>query len=331
MEQEVDHHYLSILRCQTWCIWPENTTIVAGKYEAKTKQYGSIELQVRVVTYAQRPRPETEPAKPTPSIGPLIWRGELTTGYLYGRAILKAPEDQIPVRFKFDYAFEGEIDIQVLARSRSELEKSEMEQLAAQIAYPLLTYLNLRHAEFLRPVAPIQCSKLEGKNRMLECETLIAVHDRKTFDVETLKDSIREALVRRINVPAERSRALYLACKRLLSADLESDPVDRYCDLWEACEFLSQFVSSKGTVPSRIATALAEFTGYAKPKLETRLGLRNLYQMRKDIVHNAVENVHEIEQQTPLLSSVVRQLISWTLGMQYSGDTKIDSLFGGGR
>ena len=126
-----------------------------------------VRLSVHIVTYAQRKRPELEPARPLdPRCGPIVWRGQMESGYWLGTTFIKAPEDEVPVTFHYEPAYEGDIDIQLHMGLESTAPIDELTQLAREISVSLLAYVNLCFGELAAPVAPIQFRELkDGQSR----------------------------------------------------------------------------------------------------------------------------------------------------------------------
>jgi hypothetical protein len=92
--------------------------------------------------------------------------------------------------------------------------------------------------------------------------------------------------------------------------------------MWEACEFLVKDLSQRdgrrikgGTSPvPRIAYAVSEQTGL--PRRELHRVVNKLYAVRKDIVHNAVEDPLNFEQMLVLLDEITKQILRYALGME---------------
>ena len=74
-----------------------------------------------------------------------------------------------------------------------------------------------------------------------EVENLIKINvrDRKSFGEDLLQDTILSFLGKRTNLSEKEGKAFDAAARRYLSSVTEDDPIDRYCDLWESCEFIT--------------------------------------------------------------------------------------------
>jgi hypothetical protein len=126
--------------------------------------------------------------------------------------------------------------------------------------------------------------------------------------------------------------ALDTAMRRYLTSLTEMDEVDKFSDLWETCEFATFDVKAKGTIVSRISQALTNQMQRAnirrsKATVENTLQIRTLYQVRKDLVHNAVENPARLQEHTALLSEIAVELIRFRLGLNYQRTAVLEEAF----
>jgi hypothetical protein len=109
------------------------------------------------------------------------------------------------------------------------------------------------------------------------------------------EDHLRKMLPQVVNrlgsLAEEQQRRIVVAARRYVSSFGEEDPIDRYCDLWEAAEFLVKELKQgdgrriRGNVVSRIAYAVAQQTGLRARRLNA--AIVQLYNIRNDVVHNA--------------------------------------------
>ena len=338
------NQYMSILRCRTWCNWPEQIRAISKAFliPPETEEYENIYLSIHLVSYEQRPRPEILPAKLSErSNSPILWRGKMDTGYWVGQYLIKAPEDVIKIEFEHQHALQGEIDIQLHIGSQIEVSRDKLREIATSVSFSVLSYLNVRLKDFLVPVAPIQVSEVDEVGRHFENPATVRVRERNTFDYEILQAKLDEYVRERSPMSEEESKALDVATRRYLNSLIEEDVIDKYCDLWEVCEFATLDIKATGKKVGRIARALAihmlnvpievgktakadEGTKKLKTKLESDLRLTKLYGIRNDIVHNAVENPGELQQFTEILESIAHELIRFRLGGPYEGNKIIE-------
>lgn len=323
----VNHRYVSILRCRTWCVWPERTRVVSKAFTVPVGS-GSAEvicLSVHLVSYEGRPHPKDSPGKPTSeSTSPILWRGDLNTGYWIGQSLVKAPDDVFKLELKHEPALQGEIDIQLHLGTQSEVAKDDLKKIASAISFSVLSYINIALGDLLVPVAPIQVGELGESGRTFEKVVLVLAWERKTFDAEALQTAVDEYVQSRVRMSQGGVRALDAAMRRYLSALTENDAIDKYCDLWETCEFASFGIKAKGGKVGHVAQALASHIGRKKALVENKLEIKKLYDVRNDIVHNAEENPTGLNWYTTVLERIARELIRFRVGLPYKGDKVLE-------
>jgi hypothetical protein len=157
------------------------------------------------------------------------------------------------------------------------------------------------------------------------------VRQRRSIEVQEANSTIHNFLQQRNNIRTDDAAYLDVACRRYIAAIQETDLIDKFCDFWEACEFLSKNLQGKGlgTPVARISKILSDHTKKKKTDLD-KLVVNPLYKIRSDIVHNAIENPDKIDMNLPLLEDVVCELIKSRLGLPYTGSFAIDNTFNPG-
>jgi hypothetical protein len=291
-----------------------------------------IYFSIHLVSYALRPRPENQPAKIFATGGPIVWRGDMEAGYWAGQKLIKAPEDTVKVEMVHEYPYEGEIDIQLHFGMSKIFSIDEFKGVIEYISYSVLAYLNISAGELLIPIAPIQIRELEGSNSTFENLVNIFVKDRKTLSKEFLEQAVERFMSLRIHMPQEDATALDTAMRRYLDSTTEKNDVDRYCDLWEACEFVTLNTRAKGGKVGRIAEALSSHMRktnsiYTKRNLENRLKIKELYETRGAIVHHAIQNQKQLQERSKLLSAIALELIRSNLEIPYEYNQIIEEAY----
>jgi hypothetical protein len=335
LEQYFTYKYLSILRCRTWCVWPEHNSVSNNAFCVSAPDSDNlIYLSIHLVSYEGRPRPElTRPQPAQQDVGPLVWNGKTDTGYWVGYSFVKAPKDTTKIELSHQRPLQGEIDIQLHIGAYSEVAMPQLKELASSISYSVLSYLNITLGELLVPVAPIQVRTLHEDGRTeFDNSISVLVQERRQFTPDVLRTALDEFVKSRLAMSQTVQVALDAAMRRYLTSLTEGDPIDKYCDLWEACEFSTGDIKAKGDVVSRIAEALTRQMERgdlprAKRHGENRLQIRTLYQIRKDLVHNAIENPEKLEEYTKLLSAITLELIRFRLGLPYQGVETLENTF----
>jgi Apea-like HEPN len=322
--------YLSVLRCRTYFNWPEHIKLSSREFTIPVQRATStvdITAKLLLATYEGRREDHTSPSTDRPSFGPRIWRGKINTGYILGNSsFIKSPEDELPIAFHYDDAKPGEIDIIVIINSQANISESVARNIAEPISYNFISYIAFSSGDIIIPTAPFQILRVVGPGKyQLESSVTMSVRHHRTVEAQEIRSIMQKFLQQRSGISSEEAVYLYVASRRFLTAIDETDPIDKFCDFWEACEFLSKNARGKGSgmVDARIAMTLSNHTGKKKADLENRI-TDPIYRIRKDIVHNAIENPDEIEMKLLLLEEVTRELIKYKLGISYTGNDSID-------
>jgi len=326
------HKYVAILRCRTWGAWPEWSRCVLPAYEEPLAlpDGRKLLLSIHVATYAKRDRPEATPAKPLEKAGPIVWRGRMETGYWMGMHYLKAPQDELPLSLHYEEPYEGEVDIQLhigLAQSAS---PEDLACVASPICVSALALINLSAREFLVPVAPLQVRVLADHGSQLSDAVVIAVRQRPAIVMESVKEAIDRFVGIRAGLDRDAAQAVSVAARRYVTSQTETDPIDRYCDLWECCEFATLFVKARGGKVGRVAEALTSHWNQTshrshlrKADVERVLEIKHLYDIRGRIVHEALDAPDELAARTDLLEDVAAELLRHRLGVPFSSNGRV--------
>ena len=117
------------------------------------------------------------------------------------------------------------------------------------------------------------------------------VRQHRSIEVQEANSIIHNFLQQKAGMQAEEAAYLDVASRRFIPAIQETDPIDKFCDFWEVCEFLSKNLHGKGlsTPVTRVAKVLSDHTKKRKADLD-KLIVQPLYSIRINIVHNAIEN-----------------------------------------
>jgi hypothetical protein len=310
--------YVAILRCRTWCSWPEwgRFHSPAFKDPIVTSSGVRVYLSLHVATYRDRPRPENAPAaKLDIGSGPILWRGTDGVGYWVGGARIKAPEDEIMVSMGYEPPYEGEIDLQLHIGCEQEVSPQELSPVVESILQSALAFVNLDVREIMIPVAPIQLTRLRPEGNQITSAAKLAVRARSTITDDDATRTVTEFALVRSSRSTKEAEALGVASRRLMSAISETDDVDRYCDFWETCEFATLFEpKASGGLVGRIAQALAQqllpsFPGLTKRRVETQLEIRQLHKIRGRVVHEAFDTPEDFQENLHLLEEIAGELL----------------------
>jgi hypothetical protein len=94
--------------------------------------------------------------------------------------------------------------------------------------------------------------------------------------------------------------------------------IDEYCDYWECCEFLApagktiKGLKLNGHKNTAIAQMICAYTK-APNKQSVYNEIKDLYDIRNDIVHNAVEDAYTVSQKIKMLRERALQLFRFRM------------------
>lgn len=244
----------------------------------------------------------------------------MESGYWLGDNFVKAPEDSVPVSLHYEPPYEGDIDIQLHIGLESVPSIDELKQLASEITISMLTYVNLAFGDLAVPVAPIQVRELRNEGSQFESSLLMAVHERPPIAPDLACVAPDRFVQARSELSPVEARSLAVASRRYLTSLSEVDDVDRYCDLWESCEFSTMFEKAKGEKVGKIAHALASHlvrsgVDISKAQVERELDIKSLYVIRGRIVHNAVETPELFGEAIRLLRAIATELLRYRFSL----------------
>ena len=326
--EEFSHKYVAILRCRTWGTWPEWSRCFLPAYQEPLPLPDGrrILLSIHLATYAKRERPENGPPKPLDkTAGPIVWRGHMETGYWMGTQYLKAPKDELLLGLEYEPPYEGEVDIQLHIGLKEPVNLHDLARVASPISISVLALMNVSVGDFLVPVAPLQVSALGDGGSQIENSVIIAVRQRPQVAMDTAKAVIEGFVRTRARMSRDEAHAVSVAARRYVTSQTETDPIDKYCDLWESCEFATFFQKAKGDKVGRVAEALTSHWNQAshraplrKSDVERVLEIKQLYEIRGRIVHEALDSPEDLCERIAMLEAVAAELLRYHLGVPFS-------------
>jgi hypothetical protein len=217
----------------------------------------NVTAQLIIATYQGRRKGDTSPPVDGQSFGPRIWRGKINTGYVLGDNIVKSPEEVLEVAFEYDDAKAGELDIIVAIDSEANIPESAVRDIAAPTSYRLISYINFSLGDIIVPTAPFQILRVLGPGKFqLERSFTMPVRQRRSVEEQEANSILNRFLQQRTSMQIDEAAYLDVASRRYITALEETDPVDKFCDFWEACEFLSK--KTLGTKAAAIAKLLSD-------------------------------------------------------------------------
>ncbi|MHB8870279.1 MAG: hypothetical protein ACYC6T_18355 [Thermoleophilia bacterium] len=247
-----------------------------------------------------------------------------------GTEFVKAPEDRLPVILEHEPPYEGDLDIQLHIGLDQPVELQDLALVASPICTSVLVHLNAALGELLIPAAPLQVRMLEEAGRSSFADSMtMCVRERPLVTLEAVEELLVPFIEKRRDMTKEEAAASSAAARRFMTATIETDPMDKYCDLWESCEFAVRFERAKGGIVGCIAKATAtHWNGTSgqrrleKAQVERQLGIKRLYQTRGQIVHEALDNAEGLYDRMAMLESIATELLRYRFGMPFSTNGK---------
>lgn len=233
---------------------------------------------------------------------------------------------------KFRNAEPGEIDFFVGAACEKDVPTEALKSLLFPLLTMLINAFSVRSKDLIVATAPQQLYRLGGDGEaQMDSGMRVQVRSRPTLSESTIASAFPAFFEALAKLSPEDSRRVAVAMRRYQSSMSEADPVDRFCDLWEVCEFLAKCIrrpngkSVGGKVDFTIAYGVGLQIG-EKPDAVLRNVVQPLYDIRKDLVHNAIEDPSKFIGMTDILERVAEQLIRFTFAMAREPDAQINML-----
>ena len=331
--------YITLLRCRSWADWPPNAHVAIDLPGLDLGTPGA-RAALHVNSYENRPRPEIGDPLPCRNPSPNYKvRSKLpTTGYWVGGSFLGGVGESdwsVDLNDLVSTVRQGEVDITVHIESAGSLDLDVVRAVVDPFSRAVAARLNMDRGDALFPVAPLQIMEVkEGKLGWDLWAFGIVVRERPSLSAEEVRDSLTDFVRARSSLTGSQARSLDVAMRRYHASFEEPDQVDRYCDLWEACEFATHGIEAKGGKVGKIARVLSDqmvgsglVAGRTKAAVEVKMGLKSLYETRGNIVHEAMDHNSSLGGKTKLLVKIVEELIRNRLGVGYAADPVIEAKF----
>jgi hypothetical protein len=303
--------------CRVYDLWPENGTFTQPGFVISYSDSTSREVSFAVRTWRNRPT-FSEPASPlstTDRVGSHIRLGR-EVGFWVGDVVVLDKHRTIG-RVDVIPRHQGEIDIGLLVEDHEG--RKNLISFSKDLIDVAITFLSTALKDHIFPIAEIQMDEFNGEPKLLHNPTIrVDNQARLTISIEQVMDALGRYrdLVRSLS--SEDLRTLAVASRRLNSATVEDDIIDRFCHYWECCEFLAPVgktingVRLSGSKDQAIAKLLGAYT---KPHPAIRRKLKELYTIRNDLVHNAIENPHLVEKEVFVLRDLALHLYRFRVGI----------------
>jgi hypothetical protein len=323
---EPPHKYLLIQRCKPYGVWPKNFLYQDDHRVLEIVAQGEtykLTLRLGVKTYD-----DTMFANGTdserPRVGRMVIDDRHRSGFWVGNMALHAPDEKTNMIVNFRNVEPGEIDFFVGVGCSKEVPMDALERALPPLIVTFMVSLATRLGDIIVTTAPPQLSKvMDCSQSKMESRFNVYVRNRPTLAPETIEATFPAFFDIVTKMSAENSRRVAVAMRRYQSSMSETDPVDRFCDLWETCEFLAECAKSAhrdagrkigGHIDFTIAFVVASNMGRNRNDVHAK-AIKKLYDIRGDLVHNAVEDPEGILGMVHVMEDVAVQMIRYTFSM----------------
>ncbi|GJH02780.1 HEPN domain-containing protein [Paraburkholderia terrae] len=186
--------HVAILRCQTWNVWPEKTSI-EGLHFTIQHEEENLPARLAILSYQNRTPADAYQNEDT-KLGPLVWTGMIPGLYVIRDAILKDPADVIQVSVPLRNGYRGEIDLCLNFLSAGELSSALVDVVRSTLS-AVVALINLKMHDYVTPTAPLQIRKVTAEGGQISANLQVSVIERRTLstsDIEVALAGIGNAL-----------------------------------------------------------------------------------------------------------------------------------------
>lgn len=256
-----------------------------------------------------------------PRVGRLVIDDRSRTGFWVGNMAVHAPDEITPVSTTFRNAEQGEIDFFIGAGCSKDVPLDVLETALSNLIVTFMMSLATRPGDLIVATAPPLLSKvLDNGQYQTHTGLNVYVRNKPRLAPEVIEAAFPAFFNTITKLSAENSRRFAVAMRRYQSSMSETDPVDRFCDLWEACEFLARCARTHdgkkigGHIDSIIAFVIASNMGRNRNDIHTK-AIKKLYDIRGDLAHNAVEDPEGFQGMVHVMEEAAVQMIRYTFSM----------------
>jgi hypothetical protein len=328
--------------CRVYNLWPEDTVLKSRDLNVPylDKDIGHISLYIQ--TFANRPD-FSVPAQSLPdNLGFSHVRLSKDVGFWFGNVVVGDTEDGSTVRIGSPISnptpiarYQGEVDIGIMLPAGKALTQFTV-TIAEHMLEIAIPFLATSLGEHFIPITTTQIDEWHGSDRSVRSPHTFRL-EAKTRITVSITQQLREAfdsfcaLV--ANFPIEELRGIAAASRRMNSALLEEDIIDKYCDFWECCEFLApprKTVGGMKLPAAKDAAITALLCSFIQPSKRRRDVIREkihaCYVIRNDLVHNAIENPEMVEQNMKIIAEIALQLFRCRVGLPFESTPELTSV-----
>ncbi len=212
---------------------------------------------------------------------------------------------------------QGEVDLYISCNLESgqEINIDKLYSLVVPIMPALVLYFSNLVGDVVVPVGRPEGMQRSGTNSTLASNNAssMTLLPRPRIQNNALHYALNGCAHFSENLSRAEALEIGTAAKRIMSGRQEFDPVDKYCDYWEACEFLCK--APKFKPDHRLAKILENATDINQNLLKAKI-VGPLYDLRKDIVHNAIEDMNRIKRAIPIIEDIASLVFGYRCGLR---------------
>lgn len=315
-------NYFVFQRCRHYGLWPELEYRGTAPFKMdcfKGSELADVNFRVWYRAYSNLPNLNEAPTELFGDVIQYIEFGqgigfcigdsrfsEGKSGDLVGQTSLVGPK-------------QGEVDLLVSCESENgyELDLNNMVARIAPVMPAVVLYFSSLIGDIVVPASKPMGVHRSGANLTFAGSAIgnIKLLQRQMFQGSVLGHALYRCGDFAGKISREDVLEVGTAAKRIFSGMQEFDPIDKYCDYWEACEFLAK--AKKFKPDHRLAKMLGDATGFNQSTLKNKI-VGPLYNLRKDIVHNAIEDIDRIKRAIPIIEDVAVLVFNHRCGLRRS-------------
>jgi hypothetical protein len=190
-------------------------------------------------------------------------------------------------------AREDELDVGVLVFTEEKIELHDLIVAFSPTLIKMISFTNLQLGDLAASRSRVTGFEFLDGTCHSQGKLVIRVHDKVKVSEDDIRNVMSDFAKFEKNSDDATSSRFAAAGRRLITSVSENDATDRYCDLWEACEFILKDKHETrigGKIVKKISKKIHEITGVDLNKVENDL-VRKLYIIRCNVVHNAFDHI----------------------------------------
>jgi hypothetical protein len=325
--------------CRVYNLWPENKIFRSRSFKPS---FDDREISLYIRTFLNRANFSEPALSLNGKVGCSHIRLGKDIGFWLGNIVVGDPGEGSPIpigRGELIPRFQGEIDIGLMF-SKGQEYMAKLENVLYDVIDISVPFLAATLKDYSVFNASTQMDEFTGDGLNTSSpQTLAVLHqERSRISEESLTEVLDRLCLLVETMSIETLRGLAVACRRLNSAALETDIIDKYCDFWECCEFLApsgRRVNEEKLPRAKDAAITHLLCNYVQPSKHSRLIIRNkihnIYIVRNDLVHNAMEDPDVVKENLALLDEIASHLFRYRVGVPFEPTPNCDGCSSGAR